>query len=276
MKLLIIINLLISSHGFINQFDPYKLGAALSKKKDYYDELEHDFDFNDIKKSTIKTKFKPRTPNQKKYNNDILNKDLQIVIGTGPAGCGKTLFASQYAAKILLENDKTKVILTRPLISVSGEDLGYLPGNLIEKMNPWIIPIFDILLEFMTHQKLEALINEKRLEIVPLAYMRGRTFKDCVIIADELQNSFNSQMLMLLTRLGENSKLLITGDVSQSDNLKENGLLDFIGRIEKFYFKNNELNLCLMKKDNISYVKMDNTDVQRSLIISTILNIYDS
>tara|TARA_B100001094_G_scaffold243975_1_gene240132 strand:+ start:295 stop:1146 length:852 start_codon:yes stop_codon:yes gene_type:complete len=234
----------------------------------YYDEP---FDYKE-NKPTFKNIFNPKTPKQKEYYDDINNDDLQLVIGSGPAGTGKTLFPTQHAAKLLQETT-TKIVLTRPLICVD-EEIGYLPGGINEKMDPWIIPIFDILLEFFTQQQLDKFIGEKRIQIVPLAFMRGRTFKNTLIISDELQNTSINQMLMLLTRLGENSKIIITGDIHQSDNT-ENGLLDFIQRIEKKYdrkynsnFHENLLN------DNISLIEMSNNDVQRSEIINTILDIY--
>ena len=141
----------------------------------------------------MKEIFKPKTSKQEEYYKYINDDDLSLVIATGPAGTGKTLFPTQHAAKLLLDTKK-KVVLTRPLISVD-EEIGYLPGTINQKMDPWIIPIFDVLREFFPQQTLNAFIAEKRLEIVPLAFMRGRTFKDTFIIGDELQNTSNKQML---------------------------------------------------------------------------------
>ena len=234
--------------------------------KDFEEYQEYNSDY--IKpKQIIKNIYTSRTPNQKQYNEDIYNDDIKMVIVSGPAGTGKTLFPTQYAAKLLLETNM-RIILTRPTISVD-EELGYLPGGINEKMHPWVVPIYDILGEYMTPQKLEKFINEKRIEIVPLAFMRGRTFKNCLIIGDELQNSSINQMLMLLTRIGEKSKIIITGDISQSDH-SENGLLDLIQRIESFYNKHNEK----MREDNISLIDMKLDDIQRSKLVSTILTIY--
>ena len=175
---------------------------------------------------------------------------------------------TQYAAKLLEETD-TKILLTRPLISVD-EELGYLPGNINQKMDPWIIPIFDVLREFYTQQTINKFILEKRIEIVPLAFMRGRTFKNTFIIGDELQNTSIKQMLMLLTRLGENSKLIITGDIHQCDN-DENGLLDLLTKIKNKYI-NNEL----LEEKQISVIEFNEGDIQRSPIIETILDLYDN
>ena len=135
-------------------------------------------------------------------------------------------------------------------------------------MDPWIIPIFDVLREFYTHQTINKFILEKRIEIVPLAFMRGRTFKNTFIIGDELQNTSIKQMLMLLTRLGENSKLIITGDVNQCDN-DQNGLLDLLTKIKRKYPDINELN-----EKQISVIEFDESDIQRSPIIETILHLY--
>lgn len=280
-KLILISNFLFSYSFILNKplISPYiqfysKNKFLLDNHNDYFDDYNSEQDLFGKNKIIMKTIYKPRTPNQNLYNNDIYNNSLQLIIVTGPAGTGKTLLPTQYAAKLLLETD-TKIILTRPLISVD-EELGYLPGGINEKMHPWVIPIFDILSEFISPQKIDKLINEKRIEIVPLAFMRGRTFKNCFIIGDELQNSSINQMLMLLTRLGENSKLIITGDVSQCDS-KENGLLDLIQRIEIFYDKKRNIHFNdKLRFDNISWINMGLEDVERSALISIILNIYNN
>jgi len=216
--------------------------------------------------------FHPRTTRQQDYYDAIHNEDLCLLIASGPAGTGKTLFPTQHAAQMLARPD-TKVILTRPLICVD-EELGYLPGGINQKMDPWTIPIFDVLREFFTQQMLDRFVAEKRIEVVPLAFMRGRTFKNTLIIGDELQNTSVNQMLMLLTRLGENSKLVIMGDVNQCDHT-ENGLLDLIRRLEKKYNRKNDLYFeeALMR-DGMALVELSAEDVQRSELIKTILEVY--
>ena len=235
----------------------------------------------------MKEIFKPKTPKQKNYYEDINDDALSLVIASGPAGTGKTLFPTQHAAKLLFETEQ-KIILTRPLISVD-EELGYLPGTINQKMDPWIIPIFDVLREFFPQKTLNTFIAEKRLEIVPLAFMRGRTFKDTFIIGGELQNTSIKQMLMLLTRLGENSRMVITGDIHQCDNT-ENGLKDLLMRITKRYnverndynehndneHNDNRHNDSDMRKELISMVEFETGDIQRSPIIRTILDLYES
>tara|TARA_Y100000389_G_C17390942_1_gene479838 strand:+ start:100 stop:921 length:822 start_codon:yes stop_codon:yes gene_type:complete len=232
---------------------------------DYYDtskESKKVFEYNK------KPLFKARTEKQTNYYNDICDEDIKIVIASGPAGTGKTLFPTQHVAT-LLKNPEVKVVFTRPLISVD-EELGYLPGDINQKMDPWIIPIFDVLREFYTQKEINYFIAEKKIEIVPLAFMRGRTFKNTFIIGDELQNTSNRQLLMLLTRLGENSKMVITGDINQCDN-NENGLKDLLNKIN-----NNYCNITELRKKGISLIEFTNNDIQRSPIIETILDIYNN
>jgi phosphate starvation-inducible PhoH-like protein len=258
---------LVNCDAFLYKHKNTKLICNARKKHtehEYYDEYsEYDTKSQNI---GVKQLFYPKSLKQEQYFNDIGDDDVKIVIASGPAGTGKTLFPTQYAAKLLL-NTKQKIVLTRPLISVD-EELGYLPGNINQKMDPWIIPIFDVLREFYTQKELNTLIAEKRVEIVPLAFMRGRTFKNTFIIGDELQNTSNKQLLMLLTRLGENSKMVITGDVNQCDN-NENGLMDLLTKINSKYDNN-----ALLREKEISLIEFTNDDIQRSAIIETILDIY--
>jgi phosphate starvation-inducible PhoH-like protein len=154
--------------------------------------------------------------------------------------------------------------MTRPLISVD-EELGFLPGTMENKMEPWVRPIFDILSGFYTGAEIKKMMEDDVLEISPLAYMRGRTFKRVYLIADEMQNSTPNQMLMLLTRIGKGSRLVITGDLLQSDLVgMKNGLQDFYGR-----FKGRRL-------EGVHLVEFDKGDVKRSSLVSTILSLYDN
>jgi len=154
-----------------------------------------------------------------------------------------------------------KVIVTRPLVTV-GEELGFLPGGISQKMDPWTVPIFDILGEYFKRDEISAFTREGRLEVVPLAFMRGRTFKNTLIIADEMQNSSKDQFLMLLTRVGEESRLIVTGDPQQSDT-PENGLHDFCSRLERF-----------SQSGLIKQITLSMEDVQRSPLVSEVLEIY--
>lgn len=273
---------LMSTSGFlyqksINSNNNKKVYYGRKKNINEYDykyddedipDMEHVQDFyNENKIVKFKEIYKSKTKKQKQYYKDINNQNISVVIACGPAGTGKTLLPTQHIAKLLKTTD-TKIVLTRPLISVD-EELGYLPGNINKKMDPWIIPIFDVLREFFPQKMINEYISSKQIEIVPLAFMRGRTFKNTFIIGDELQNTSNKQMLMLLTRLGEDSKIVITGDISQSDN-NENGLLDLLNRIQYKGYDEERLN-----KKSISLVKFSKEDIQRSKIVDTILDIYE-
>jgi phosphate starvation-inducible PhoH-like protein len=214
--------------------------------------------------------YKPKTENQKTYVNHLLDSTIPIVLGIGPAGSGKTLFACNSAVMALKKGEIQKIILTRPVVPVE-EDIGFLPGNLIHKMDPWTRPIFDILLEYYTQKDIDSMLHGGVLEISPLAFMRGRTFKNAFIIADEMQNSSPNQMLMLTTRIGDASKLVITGDLQQSDRSKDNGLLDIINKLKKYE------DYCFKSgKDSpaIRIVEMGAVDIQRSPIVSKLLEMY--
>lgn len=214
-------------------------------------------------KSIIESKFaKPKNPSQARYVHCLNKLCNKIIIATGPAGTGKTLFGTEYGLKQFLFGKYDKIIFTRPAVS-ADEDLGYLPGTLEEKMAPWIRPIYDILYNFLSPNEITQLVEDKKIEIAPLAYMRGRTFKNTWIIADEMQNSLPTQMKMLLTRLGENSRMVITGDLDQHDRHGEiNGLADFLDK-----FKDNRSN-------SIVSVEFENDDIQREEVIKEILDIY--
>ena len=172
----------------------------------------------------------PRNRNQESYVLKLLDQRKDIVFGVGPAGTGKTLLAVQVAVKLFKEGKLDKFIVTRPAVSVD-EDIGFLPGTLEQKMAPWTRPVFDVLREYFNAKEIEGMIREGIVEIAPLAYMRGRTFKNSFILADEMQNATASQMKMLLTRLGENSKMAVTGDLAQADRLQDNGLMNFVRAI---------------------------------------------
>jgi phosphate starvation-inducible PhoH-like protein len=207
----------------------------------------------------------PKTENQKKYVNALNSNSSKIIIANGPAGTGKTLFACLKAIHLLNKEEINKIVITRPIIPVEEEEIGFLPGNMIKKMDPWTKPIFDLFLEYYSKAELDFLINKNSIEICPLAFMRGRTFKHSFIIADEMQNSSPNQMKMLTTRIGQNSKMVITGDLHQSDILKDNGLKDFMDKINRY---NNSSNL-------INIIDLDNEDIERSEIVKKVIEIYN-
>ena len=207
--------------------------------------------------------YEPRGPNQIKYVEHLNNHNVSLILGVGPAGTGKTLFACATAVKEMQEGTIDKIILTRPVVPVE-EDIGYLPGSLINKMNPWTRPIFDILEEYYSLREIDSMIHSGTIEISPLAFMRGRTFKKSFIIADEMQNSSPNQMFMLATRLGEDSRMVITGDLKQSDRCDDNGLLDLL----------NKLNRNKSSFHEFKTVLFDQCDVERSITVSKILELY--
>jgi len=214
-------------------------------------------------KQHFENKFtQPKNWHQEEYVSILQNPEKKIVVATGPAGTGKTLFATEFAVRNYLTGNCEKLIFTRPSVSVD-EDLGYLPGTLEEKMAPWVRPIYDVLYNFISVKEIEHLMEEKIIEIAPLGYMRGRTFKNCWIVADEMQNSTISQMKMLLTRIGENSRLVITGDLEQFDrNNEQNGLDDFLN---KFRGK---------RSSSITSYTFERSDIQREDVVREVLDIY--
>ncbi|MFM2482213.1 PhoH family protein [Celerinatantimonas sp. YJH-8] len=167
--------------------------------------------------TTIKTKrgvIKPRTPNQSDYIGHILNHD--VTFGIGPAGTGKTYLAVACAVDALERQEVRRILLTRPAVE-AGEKLGFLPGDLSQKVDPYLRPLYDALFEMLGFERVEKLIDRNVIEVAPLAYMRGRTLNDAFIILDESQNTTVEQMKMFLTRIGFNSKAVITGDITQID-----------------------------------------------------------
>ena len=197
----------------------------------------------------------PKTPGQCEYLR-VIQSPKPIVIATGPAGSGKTMFGCQVAAEKLANKECKRLILTRPIVA-ADEDMGYLPGEMERKMEPWIRPMMDVFENYLTRNQLE-----KHVCIEPLGFMRGRTFNDSFIIADEMQNSTPNQMKMLLTRLGDNSKMIVMGDLKQSDLGARNGLADLVKRI-------NGLEL-----EYIEHVIMDNEDILRHPAVAEILKLY--
>jgi phosphate starvation-inducible PhoH-like protein len=228
-----------------------------SSKSDYNNVV----DIKSYQKPSKQVHILPRNKNQESYVLKLLDESKDIVFGIGPAGTGKTLLAVQVAVKLFKEGVVDKIIVTRPAVSVD-EDLGFLPGTLEEKMAPWTRPIFDVLKEYFTAAEITGMIQEGIIEISPLAYMRGRTFKHSFILADEMQNATPNQMKMLLTRLGEGSMMAVTGDLNQADRLKDNGLIDFIKLLEK------------SKQPNLDVVRFEQGDIERHAAVKAVLQVY--
>ena len=242
-----------------------KLGEAMAKRARKTKNQQHQGDviqLNAFRSRERQVTMIPKNLHQEDYIDLLDNPNKHIVFAMGPAGTGKTLLGVLAAIKDLRRGKCEKIIVTRPAVSVD-EQHGYLPGTLVEKMAPWTRPIFDVFEEYWTPQQIEAMIADGVIEIAPLAYMRGRTFKHSWIIADEMQNATPSQMKMLLTRIGDNSRIVVTGDLNQHDRgYENNGLKDFI---------------TLLKKQNdtlFGLVEFAKQDVERHPAVTAVLEIY--
>ena len=205
----------------------------------------------------------PRTRNQERLVLALQNESEHIVVTAGPAGTGKTYLAMLAAVKAFREGEVDRIVLTRPAVGVEDEKHGFLPGDLNQKMDPWVRPLTDILREYYRQPDIAAMIAEQTIEIAPLAFMRGRTFKNSYIIADEMQNATPAQCKMLMTRIGQGSKIVITGDVEQADRKSHNnGLMDLVERLQEGGVK------------GIAVCHLDNQDIQRHKIIDSVLQLY--
>ena len=209
---------------------------------------------------TKKRKISPRTQNQKDYFQLLNSKD--IVFAFGPAGTGKTFLAVAKAVESLQQGLVKKIILSRPAVE-AGEKLGFLPGDLKEKVDPFLRPIYDALYEMMPYDQVEKKLANNIIEIAPIAFMRGRTLEDCFIILDEAQNTTKIQMKMFLTRLGKNSKMVVVGDNTQIDLISKNdsGLIDASKKLKNI-------------KD-IGFIELDQRDVIRHEVVRKIINAYE-
>jgi phosphate starvation-inducible PhoH-like protein len=217
---------------------------------------------------------KPLTDNQQKYADFLKSPSVPIVIGIGKAGSGKTLLASSQAISSFHKKEVSKILITRPAVYLD-EEHGFLPGKLEDKMQPWLKPIYDCFLEYYTMDTLKALIKEELIEICPLAYIRGRTFHNAFIIADEMQNTTNNQMKTFLTRIGQNTKTSITGDLQQCDlNNGVNGLRHFLDQLA-LHNRRLVAQGAQEGQETIKVVEFTDHDVQRSEVVKTVLSIYD-
>lgn len=216
--------------------------------------------FNSTRSRKKKVDIVPRNLSQETYLLALENPQYDIVFGIGPAGTGKTLMATTWAIKQLRAGNVEKVVMTRPNVAVDDKDIGFLPGDIFKKMAPWMMPILDVFAEYYTQKEIEHMLEEKIIEMVPIAYIRGRTFKNSAIVVDEAQGTTINSMLSILTRIGENSKMVVTGDLEQTDRGGENGLADFLRRFEN----SNKISVC----------KFRHKDIERHPVIQEVLDMY--
>ena len=203
----------------------------------------------------------PRNIAQEEYIANLHNESQRIVFATGPAGTGKTYLAVQKAIQELKNGTSSHLIITRPAVTVD-ENHGFLPGDINKKMDPWTRPIFDVFEEYYTPKEVRMMVEEGVIEICPLAYMRGRTFKNATIIFDESQNTTIAQMKMALTRIGENTRMFVTGDINQSDLRCKNGLHDLFEKLQH------------TQSDVISITNFDRRHIERDPIVEEVLRCY--
>ncbi len=210
--------------------------------------------------SAMKRRITPKSLNQKRYIEAIRNHD--IVFGIGPAGTGKTYLAMAMAVAALMNHEFIRIILARPAVE-AGEKLGFLPGDLYEKVNPYLRPLYDALHDMMDFEKATRLVQRGIIEVAPLAFMRGRTLNDSFVILDEAQNTTSEQMLMFLTRLGFGAKAVITGDVTQID--LPAGVVSGLVEAKQL----------LKNIDGISFVYFSERDVVRHPLVQNIIKAYE-
>jgi phosphate starvation-inducible PhoH-like protein len=209
----------------------------------------------------VKRMVQPRSPNQRKYVEAIEQSDMTF--GLGPAGTGKTYLAVAMAVSALVAKKVSRIILVRPAVE-AGERLGFLPGSLQEKVDPYLRPLYDALYDLLDPMKVDKLLESNVIEVAPLAFMRGRTLSDAFIIMDEAQNTTTEQMKMFVTRLGNNSKAVITGDLTQTDlpNPKKSGLLEALHVLDGV--------------EGIRFCHFEDVDVVRHQLVQRIVRAYDS
>jgi phosphate starvation-inducible protein PhoH and related proteins len=249
----------------LRNHDPRFSHTNILETQTFYQNDNKTIEFNQPYKKANKRPvyINPKTLNQEKYINALLDDTTDIVVAAGPAGTGKTYLAIQAAIKKLRGEEVDRIILTRPAVGVEDEKHGFLPGDINQKMEPWTRPLFDVLREYYTAKEIAHMLEEQIIEIAPLAFCRGRNFKNSFIVLDEAQNATPGQLKMIMTRIGVGSKIVITGDIEQADRkTADNGLLDLQNRLGKGVIPG--LQLC----------NFDVKDVQRHRIIEHVLKLY--
>lgn len=258
-------NILITKNTLSKLYERAKVSEIIEKKdvESIIQNMKENKKNNNSSEISIKTPKKeiwPRTNGQIKFIKEILNKKIVFVIG--PAGTGKTFISVSHAVSMLTSGFVDKIIISRPAVE-AGEKLGFLPGDIKEKIDPYLRPIYDSLDENLPKDNVAKLIENQKIEIAPIAYLRGRTLNNSYIILDEAQNTSPMQMKMFLTRFGEHSKMVITGDITQIDLPSKNksGLKDAINNLKKI--------------NDISFVYLTEKDVVRHSLVQKIVKAYD-
>ena len=252
-----ILKIIRSGYNISNKDIVQVLNLEMNNELDSFDKLQESM----VGRTQEGKAIYPKSIGQLNYVNALKNYD--IIFGIGPAGSGKTYLAVIYAVWLLKNHKIKKIILTRPAVE-AGENLGFLPGDLKEKIDPYLRPLYDALYEMLGKDNTEKLIERGIIEIAPLAYMRGRTLEDAFIILDEAQNTTSMQMKMFLTRLGFNSKMVITGDITQID--LRNNIKSGLKQVQEI----------LNNIKEIKFILMDSTDVCRHPLVKKIIDAYEN
>ena len=242
-------------------------GVKAQRQKQQHYVVENTINFNQTEKRTRQRSVEivPKSLAQERLILSLFDAETHITIAVGPAGTGKTYLAVQAAIQALRTGQVDRIVLTRPAVGVDDEKHGFLPGDLNQKMEPWTRPLIDVLREYYSTKEIADMLEEQIVEIAPLAFCRGRNFKNSWIVLDEAQNATPSQLKMIMTRIGIGSKIVITGDVEQTDRrTPENGLLDLLTKLESGKGVIPGLASC----------KFDMRDIQRHKIIEHILKMY--
>jgi len=256
-------NIISQLHGLIqNRYPVYEQDVQYAIRilsQDNTADLQQIF-LDSVFITTKKSPITPRSKTQKDYIESIRSHD--IVFGVGPAGTGKTYLAMAMAVSALCKNDIRRIVLTRPAVE-AGESLGFLPGDLAEKVNPYLRPLYDALHDMMSFEKASDMMHKGAIEVAPLAFMRGRTLNDSFVILDEAQNTTSEQMKMFLTRLGYHTQAVITGDITQIDlpGNKSSGLIEAIKILKHI--------------KGIRFVEFSKHDVVRHKLVSDIIEAYE-
>ena len=226
-------------------------------------DMEHTYKLNRATRNSRRVEIVPRNTAQEVYVDHLFNNEKRVVFAVGPAGTGKSYLGVLRAIKALKDGEVERIIIVRPAVGAEGENHGFLPGDLNQKLGPWLQPLIDVFEEYYSKMDFQKMVAEGVIEFASLMYLRGRSFKNSIVILDEAQNSLPSQMKLLLTRLGENTRAFVTGDLDQTDHKKQdNGLSDFVDRLRA------------VRSKMIGVAEFEHKHIERDPIVSEVLKIY--